>query len=135
MYHAITEACIADVVDTFYTKIRQDRLLGPIFEDAIGTEWDAHLETMNAFWSSVMLASGNYKGNPMMTHLQLPRLTQPYFERWLELWRETTAALCSEQVASLFVQRAEMIADRFLHAISTYHDDVGPEPLQVHEAR
>ncbi len=129
MYHTITEACIAELVDTFYGKVREDQLLGPIFAEAIGADWKPHLEKMNAFWSSVLLASRTYKGNPMMAHLQLPLLTQRHFERWLQLWREVTAALCSEDVAAVFVARAETIGGRLLHAITTYHEAVHREAV------
>jgi hemoglobin len=122
MYHAVTEACIAELVDTFYGKVREEPLLGPIFADAIGTNWKPHLDKMKVFWSSVLLASGTYKGNPMVAHLQLPHLTQDHFERWLQLWRETAAGLCSEDVALLLGQRAEMIGERLLHTISLYHE-------------
>src|SRR5690349_13453830 len=106
----VTEELIAELVDSFYGKVRQDRMLGPIFAGAIGNDWDPHLAKMRAFWSSVMLASGTYKGNPMIAHLNLPPLSRVHFDRWLNLWRETTAAVCPEPVASLFVRKAEMIA-------------------------
>ena len=130
MYQTVTEACIADMVATFYAQVRNDQLLGPIFEDAIGSHWETHLLKMNAFWSSVLLASGTYKGNPMLAHLQLPRLTERHFARWLQLWRETATRLCSEAVASLFVRKAEMIGERLLYAISTYHDAVTRQPAE-----
>jgi hemoglobin len=121
MYHTVTEDSIAEVVDTFYGRIRDDQLLGPIFADAIGTDWGPHLDKMKTFWSSVLLASRAYKGNPMITHLQLPRLTRHHFERWLQLWRETVAALCSDELASLLIRKAQTIGERLLHAITTYH--------------
>ncbi len=121
MYHTVTEDSIAELVDNFYSKIREDRLLGPIFARAIGSDWGPHLDKMKAFWSSVLLASRGYKGNPMIAHLQLPRLTQDHFKRWLQLWGETVAALCSDELAPLFNRKAQMIGERLLHAISTYH--------------
>ncbi len=54
----------------------------------------------------------------MMAHLGLPRLTREHFDRWLELWRQTTSEVCTEPSASVFVEKAEMIAERLLHAIS-----------------
>jgi hemoglobin len=127
MHQTLNQQCIADLVNAFYGKIPGDQLLGPIFGSAIGSDWGPHLEKMNAFWTSVLLASGTYKGNPMIAHLRLPRLTQPHFERWLELWRETASSLCSPAVAALLIQKAEMIAERFLHAISTFHETVGQQ--------
>lgn len=131
MYDTVNENSIAAMVDNFYGAVRRDRLLGPIFADAIGEHWIAHLAKMKAFWSSVLLASRTYKGNPMIAHLRLPRLTEAHFERWLELWHETAAALCSRQLAELFVQRAETIGARLLYAISHYHDPAVQEASEA----
>ncbi|MGH9617712.1 MAG: group III truncated hemoglobin [Acidobacteriaceae bacterium] len=120
----VTEPEIATLVDDFYGKIRIDPLLGPIFASAIGEDWGPHLAKMRAFWSTAMLASRTYKGNPMLVHLNLPRLTRDHFNRWLGLWRQTTAEICSEPVASLFVRKAEMIAERLLDGISAYRDSL-----------
>ncbi len=122
-----TEPEIAELVDNFYGKIRTDLVLGPIFASVIGDDWGPHLQKMKNFWSTVMLASRTYKGNPMMAHLNLPRLSRAHFDRWLQLWRETTAEICGEPAASLFVEKAEMIGDRLLHAISAYRDSL-PDP-------
>lgn len=118
----ITEESIAVLVDTFYSRVRQDEMLGPVFGRVVGDAWEPHLEKMRAFWSSLTLASGRYKGNPMMAHLMLmPRIDAKHFERWLTLWRATTAELLSQQDAAQFVQRAEMIAERMLATIDQYH--------------
>lgn len=121
MYYTVNEDSIAEMVDTFYLAVRRDPLLGPIFAGVIGDLWTPHLLKMKAFWSSVLLASGTYKGNPMIAHLKLPLLTARHFERWLELWRATAAALCSQELAQVFVQRAESIGGNLLSAISQYH--------------
>jgi len=131
MYHTANENSIAAMVDTFYGAIRHDQMLGPIFAGAIGDQWTPHLAKMKAFWSSVLLASRTYKGNPMIAHLRLPRLTETHFERWLELWRETAAALCSKELAQLFIQRAETIGGRLLYSISQYHDSAVQEPVEA----
>ena len=131
MYETVNENSIADMVDTFYGAIRHDQSLGPIFVGVIGDDWTPHLTKMKAFWSSVLLASRTYKGNPMIAHLQLPRLTQSHFQHWLQLWRETAAALCSKELAQLFFERAETIGARLLYTISQYHD---PTVRQVADA-
>ncbi len=116
----ITEEQIAELVDSFYGRVRSDAMLGPIFASVVGDHWDPHLAKMRAFWSSVMLASGTYKGNPMVAHLALPRLTEEHFARWLELWRQTAAEVLDEAAALLFVKKAETIAERLLATISMY---------------
>lgn len=136
MYYNVNEESIADMVDTFYLAVRHDSLLGPIFAGAIGDQWTPHLAKMKAFWSSVLLASRTYKGNPMIAHLKLPLLTAGHFERWLELWRATAARLCSQDLAQLFVQRAEGIGAHLLSTISQYHNQVLREAAEaISEAR
>lgn len=105
----ITEPAIAELVARFYAKARRDPLIGPVFENAIA-DWDEHLRTLNAFWSSVMLTSGRYKGNPMAAHLRLP-VEPPFFERWLALWCETADELFEPGAAGQFADKAARIAE------------------------
>ena len=39
------------LVNTFYSKIRKDTLLGPIFNRII-TDWETHLELLTDFWET-----------------------------------------------------------------------------------
>jgi hemoglobin len=105
----ITEPAIAALVARFYAKARRDPLIGPVFENAVD-DWDEHLRTLNAFWSSVMLTSGRYKGNPMAAHLKLP-IEPRFFEQWLALWHETAAELFAPNPAAQFAAKAERIAE------------------------
>ena len=40
---------VAQLVRAFYAKIRQDELLGPIFNESI-QDWEPHLEKLTDFW-------------------------------------------------------------------------------------
>lgn len=122
----IDEAMVQRVVHSFYGRIREDALLGPIFNGAIGDRWDTHLANMVDFWSSVVLMTGRYAGRPMQAHLKLdhtrgeqgmPRLDQPHFDHWLALFRATVAEICPPEAAALFVARAEKIAQSFVLGI------------------
>lgn len=110
MMPQITEAQIASLVDHFYARIRQDLTLGPVFEAAIGSDWDAHLAKLRRFWSAVMLRSGAYHGDPYTAHLRLPGLTPAMFESWLALFEGSCRDLFPEQVAQAFIERAQRIA-------------------------
>jgi hemoglobin len=105
----ITEPAIAALVARFYARARLDPLIGPVFNNAVD-DWNEHLSTLNAFWSSVMLTTGRYKGNPMAAHLKLP-IEPVFFERWLELWRETATELFAPDLAARFQAKAGRIAD------------------------
>ena len=82
----ITEQEISTLVDRFYAKVRLDSDIGPIF-NAIVDDWPHHLSTLKDFWSTVLLTTGRYKGQPLMPHLQLP-LDPDHFERWGALARK-----------------------------------------------
>jgi hemoglobin len=118
----INEAQIAALVDAFYAHVRRDAVLGPIFERAIGEEWEPHLAQMRAFWSSIVLASGRYKGNPMKAHMELmPRIGAAHFARWLNLWRQTASEILPQPAAEIFVRHANTIAGRLLGALDPQH--------------
>jgi hemoglobin len=107
----VTEQQLAALVDGFYAKVRDDAVLGPVFSDAIA-DWPHHLGKMVDFWSSVMLTSGRYKGNPMMMHLKHKARIEPaMFGRWLELWTQTARDLLDEHAAAAVVGKAERIAE------------------------
>jgi hemoglobin len=108
-YDQIDEQAIAAMVARFYSKARQDEMIGPLFNAAVA-DWDEHLKKLGDFWSSVMLTSGRYKGNPMAAHLQQP-IEPQFFERWLGLWRETADELFGPELAARWQNKAENIAE------------------------
>jgi len=103
----ITEVALVRLVDRFYAKVRHDPLIGPIFNGAVH-DWDEHLEKLAGFWSSVMLTSGRYKGNPFGAHQKHP-LTPQMFERWLALWDETTGEMFEPRAADQLRAKARRI--------------------------
>ena len=107
----MTEADLQQLVDAFYAKVRLDPVLGPVFGRAV-TDWPEHLEKLGAFWSSVMLTSGRYKGNPVAAHLRQARAIEPaMFDRWLDLWRETAREALTVSDAAAVIEKAERIAE------------------------
>lgn len=107
----IDEAGLDRLVTAFYARIREDGALGPIFNDAVA-DWPEHLKKLTAFWSSVMLTSGRYKGQPVPAHMKhVARITPELFDRWLALWAETTAELMPAPAAAALQGKAERIAE------------------------
>jgi hemoglobin len=113
----ITEESIRRLVDDFYTKVRADPDLGPVFARAIPGDWSAHLATMRDFWSSVMLTSGRYKGNPVMVHRNVVGIEIELFERWLALFNETCGELFEQNIADAFGEKAARIAESLKLAV------------------
>lgn len=118
----ITEAMIHRLVHSFYARARVDPLLGPIFNRAIA-DWDEHLDKLCAFWSSVTLMTGRYKGTPMRAHAELPDISRAHFERWLQLFRATAIETCPPEAADVFVERAARIAESLQLGIALHRGE------------
>ena len=104
----ITETMIERLVRSFYDKVREDEMLGPVFDARI-TDWEPHLAQMCAFWSSVALMSGRYHGAPMPKHLPLP-VDSEHFDRWLALFEATASEVCPPAAQAHFLEHARRIA-------------------------
>jgi hemoglobin len=107
----VSEDGIRRLVDAFYNKVRLDAELAPVFLRAIPGDWQPHLTRMYAFWSSVMLTTGRYKGNPVVKHLVIPGIQPHLFERWLALFNETCGELFDDGVSEEFRAKAARIAE------------------------
>lgn len=107
----IAEADLEALVPAFYARVRQDDLIGPVFNNAIH-DWDYHLVQLVAFWSSVMRSTGRYKGSPMAAHLRHKAVITPQmFDRWLALWDEVTAQLLPPAKAAAMQAKAATIGE------------------------
>jgi hemoglobin len=113
----IEESALRPLVERFYERVRADPLLGPVFVAAVH-DWDDHHARLADFWSSVMLTTGRYKGNPVALHLiHAASMTPDRFARWLELWRETSAELLPPEAAAAVQAKAARIAESLQLAV------------------
>ena len=123
----ISEDGIRRLVDAFYDKVRADAisLRSSIAQSpAIGL---SHLATMRDFWSSVMLTSGRYKGNPVAAHLRIEGMEPQLFDRWLELFDQTCGELFDDNVADAFRAKAIRIAESLKLALFYRPDRLAEE--------
>lgn len=108
----IDDAYISTLVDSFYQRVRAHPLLGPIFDEKIGDDWDPHLARMKDFWASVAMNAGRYSGRPVPKHKALSRVQPWHFNIWLALFRETLEETAPTPGAvPYFMVRAERIAE------------------------
>lgn len=105
---AISEESIHQMVHQFYDEVREDPCLGPIFERRLHGQWPEHLARMCDFWSSVLLASGRFQGNPRETHSTLSNsgVRPAHFERWLYLFKGVIGQIFTAEAAGDIYQRA-----------------------------
>ena len=101
---------IGRLVREFYSRVRRNERLGPIFSHAITGDWEPHLEKMTDFWCSVILKNGAYSGRPVPAHLKLKQVREDDFDIWLGHFRRMAESRCPPEVAAVFIDRAERIA-------------------------
>lgn len=110
------------LVSSFYTKVRKDNLLGPIFNTAI-KDWDEHLDRLTTFWETSLFMTRKleqkYIGNPMEAHVKVDRdnnhsITELHFGVWLNLWYQTIDELFVGEYADVAKRRARKMGT-FLH--------------------
>ena len=104
----LDEPTLTTLVHSFYDRIQQDPMLGPIFAAKI-TDWPPHLDRMVAFWSSVALMTGRYHGAPVPKHMHLP-VVDSHFDHWLSLFEDTARKVCTPEGAAHVIERAHRIA-------------------------
>jgi len=113
---------IKNFVDGFYTKVREDSLLFPVFNSKIAAEaWPAHLERMYDFWNAILFAEKGFDGNPMQKHMSLP-IEEKHFDRWLHLFRATIDELYEGAKAEEAKTRAGSIAQIMSFKVSAIRE-------------
>lgn len=119
----IDEAMLERLIPRFYEQVRADAEIGPLF-DAVVHDWPGHLDRLTAFWSSVMLTSGHYKGNPVAEHIKhKASITPAMFDRWLAIWAATTGELLPPAAATALQVKAARIAESLQLALFFRLDD------------
>lgn len=95
------------LVRAFYAKVRQDEVLGPIF-NGIVSDWEEHFEKLIDFWENNLFFVDKYRGNPRTAHIEVDRkvgntIESQHFGRWLNMWFETI----DENFEGLLADRAK----------------------------
>jgi len=112
---------VKTLVDSFYGKVRSDKLLAPIFNERIRDNWPVHLEKMYRFWQTVLLGEHTYMGTPFPPHANLP-VDKSHFEQWLKLFKETLDERFTGAKADEAKWRADKMAEMFLLRINYFRE-------------
>lgn len=108
------------LVNTFYAKVRKDKVLGPIFNNVIN-DWDSHLELLTDFWETQLFLKRKYFGNPVTAHEEVDEktnqtITPEHFGFWLNLWFQTLDELFEGETAWIAKNRAQKMSTMlFMH--------------------
>jgi len=116
---------IVRVVDRFYDQVREDEILGQIFDGIAKVDWPTHLPRLYAFWQTVLFGDGGFRGNPLGVHAKLlseTPLDWPLFQRWLRLFHSTVDELYQGPRADQMKRSAEDMAHVIYSRINNVPD-------------
>ena len=120
----IEEDDIRRVVRAFYAEVQKDDMLAPIFATRIGAgNWEAHMEHIMDFWSSIFLKTGRFNGNPMRKHLGLENITPAHFTRWLSLFQAVSNRTLEPAKAAAMQAMANRIAQSFQMGLAFHYEN------------
>jgi hemoglobin len=125
LYHRIGgHEGISRLLRHFYADVRQDPMIGPIFNARI-KDWNHHLKIIASFWETLIGGPSTYAGPMPMKHLPLG-LRKEDFERWLFLWQANCRAQLPSDVAKEMSDLADHIAHRLrmILGISTFQPTI-----------
>ena len=100
------------LVDTFYSAVRKDDLIGPIFNETVQNRWPVHLEKMYRFWQSILLNEPSYSGRPFPPHIKLD-IEKSHFERWVNLFESVISTYFEGEKAHIAIDRANLMGKLF----------------------
>ena len=118
----LTLTDVKTLVDDFYSKIRSNDLLGPIFNGIIGDNWEKHLQRMYTFWETILLETPTYSGSPFLKHAKLP-IEKEHFDTWIKLWHQTINDHFEGEKAEEAKWRADKMSEMFQYKLDYYKNN------------
>ena len=128
---AVTEAQIDRVVARFYSAVRREPTLAPIFAAHV-TDWPAHEEKIGRFWRNALLLQRSYDGNPIQVHQAAGNVHAEHFPIWLELFDQVLARELPADLAQSWSALAQRVGRGLSYGL-TPKEAVGATPrLSLH---
>lgn len=108
------------LVDRFYEIVREDTVIGYLFNDVAKTNWSVHLPKMYDFWEVILFGTGHFKGNPMFVHKELHSkspMNSEHFAHWFDLFQNTVDDLYQGKNAEEIKYSASNIAQTMMYKV------------------
>lgn len=107
-----SEVEVTRLVHDFYARVHDDPRLGPVFAAHV-VDWPRHLAQLVDFWSALLRGTRRFQGSPMSKHMAIDAMDRDLFDRWLALFRMTSAECGNADMQRLADDIAARIAETF----------------------
>ena len=117
---------IARLVEAFYERLLSDLNISHFFTEDIISNLKAHLERISDFWVGIIFSESNYRGNPMIKHLELNKrlpMSEEHFMIWMQHWSDSVNHMFEGENAKTAISRAESIAALMLFKVQEANRD------------
>lgn len=104
---------IEEIVSLFYERMKKDEKINFFFTEVVVTDWEKHREQMCAFWENVLFYTGEYEGNPLVTHRNINEkhpTSAKHFKRWFHHFNQTVDELFEGKNTQRMKDHARKIA-------------------------
>ena len=116
-------------VDQFYSAVKHDDMIGPIFNHKIGSDdWTKHLQRMYSFWNTVLFGEADYRGNPFSHHISLD-IDKRHFDRWISLFTKTVQTHFEGPKADEVLWRAQKMRNMFEAKLREIRSNPNSKPI------
>lgn len=128
LHNTVDRENIHEMVQSFYSVVLDDALLGPIFTRVLGAnmqegKWHEHLHRLDEFWLLLMGERSTYRGDPTPAHAFIGALTPENFDRWLELFHTVTNQHYTPDIAEKFYAKAQIVATQLRENLGVDDDE------------
>jgi hemoglobin len=100
------------LVNSFYSTVKTDAILSPVFNYPGVINWAHHLPIMYNFWEFTLLQSGSYMGNLIDKHIVVNNkyaLSDAHFLQWVALFQLTVDSLFEGPIATKAKENAAVM--------------------------
>ena len=120
---------VAHFVQSFYSRVQKDDLIGPVFNQKIEQDnWPKHIEKLTGFWNTVLFGKQDYRGNPFAHHIDL-NIGKPHFDRWIKLFTANVQENFEGPKASEAMMRAEKMRMMFESKLNYIQKNSDSHPI------
>ena len=121
--NTITRENLEILMRLFYEKALLDDEIGTFFELELGSdtsngEWTEHIDLLVDFWASQFLGEEQYKGDPFGPHFTIIGLEEKDFNRWVELFSESSDNVYTPDISHLFKEKGVHYSKAFMQALN-----------------